>query len=170
MAVNKKIPVLSSNEVTLVIRGEAIAESSHRRLERAKYVSPVAKHLKIDNKDFDRIDWAAHEFAVKRVDSPAAKRILWRHHPTRVRLHMQRRHSSPDYPLCGEKDHAEHFVYCSVVNDSPRYQSVVQDQSHPVHKKGSRPSCEHDTAGYEGSAQITTKTEREIEATIHDPG
>ena len=49
---------------------------------------------------------------------------------------MQRRHPSPDCPLCGEKDHAEHFVYCSIVNKSPQYESVVQGHSHQANKKG----------------------------------
>ena len=82
------MPAIRSNEVTLMTGGEAITESFHRRLEREEYSEQVANHLKIDKNDFEKIDWAAHETAVKTIDLPAVKRILWGHHPTRARLHM----------------------------------------------------------------------------------
>ena len=135
-AVNEKMPALTTNEVTLVMEDEAVTEPIRQRLERTKYADKVTEYLHIDKHSFREIDWAAHEAAVKTVDSQAVKRILWGHHPTRARLHMQRRHGSPNCPLCGEKDLADHFVHCPAVNRSREYREIEREQSHRAHAKG----------------------------------
>ena len=128
--------MMSCTGACLALKGEPITGKINRALARQKYATKVAKHLGMSTTSFDEVDWVSHSRALGLERSPALRRIIWGHHPTRSRLRMQMRSPSGECILCGKKDVWEHFLECAKINDSKAHKKLRDEMRHKSHAQG----------------------------------
>ena len=78
----------------------------------------------------------SHSRAVGLEKTPALKRIIWGHNPSRARLKQQKKAPDGTCTLCGEKDTTEHFLSCRKVNESKPYGLLQEEMRHRAHSQG----------------------------------
>ena len=91
-----------------------------------RYRPLIALHLHLPLLNFDDIDWASHSKALRKLHSPALKKIIWGQNPSRQRLHQMKKHPSPLCPLCDEVDTPGHFLCCQPLNSHSLFTSEFQ--------------------------------------------
>ena len=128
--------MMTCSEACIAVKGEPITGKMHHVLARRKYATKVAKHLKMSKIEFDEVDWVSHSRAVELERSPALKRIIWGHHPTRSRMKMQGRCQSGTCILCGENDARDHFLECTKMNNCTGNSQLKDRMRHRARAQG----------------------------------
>lgn len=128
--------IMKETKSCLAIKGRPVTGSHREALLKCKYRPIIAKHLGMCYPTFDSIDWEGHARAIGMERSPALKRIVWGHHPTKAHLKLTGQYPTSSCPLCGEDDTSEHFIVCVKLNASPAYKTLRDKMRHQANAKG----------------------------------
>ena len=102
----------------------------------------VEKRLRLGRQVFEKIDWDLHGNILRKMDPgfrPGVQKILWREHPTTVKMHRDRQVESSECPLCSETDGPEHYLECSELCNTNEKSRLVGNLRHKMRGRGTNP-------------------------------
>ena len=91
------------------------------------YKGEVREYLGISEETFDDVDWDAHKKALKEMDSPSLKKMLWNLNPSRQKLYKSNKHPLPNCLLCGAINVSQHYISCPCLNAYSEFQGVIAE-------------------------------------------